>query len=269
MRSTRSAHDTGASAGGRPALHRYAPALRQSWHRHDQGIVCVVIDGLARERLTGSREWTVRPFQVGIKPPGLSHAEEFGTTGLAAFRIVYDAALLDALGHAAEPLLGWRWITDLATTDAVLAAMLCLDVEDIAYEVAAAVSPCARIPAAAAPTWLEHAVEFARAHFREPIRLSTLAALSGAHPVYVARMFRRYYGLSAGEYVQRLRLRDALRELALGTTVAAAAARAGFSDQAHLTRVMRGKLGTTPGRVARRLSNFPVQIVQDTTRRCD
>jgi AraC-like DNA-binding protein len=70
-------------------------------------------------------------------------------------------------------------------------------------------------------------------------------------------MFRRYFGVSAGEFVQRLRLRDAVRELVLGTPIATAAARAGFSDQSHLTRVMRDTLGIMPGRAVRRLGGLP------------
>lgn len=96
------------TAAVKPALHRYAPAVRQPWHRHDYGVVCLVMDGQVRESLARSREWVVQPFQVGIKPPGLRHAEEFGSEGAVAIRVVYEAAQLDALGRFAEPLLQWR-----------------------------------------------------------------------------------------------------------------------------------------------------------------
>jgi AraC family transcriptional regulator len=65
--------------------------------------------------------------------------------------------------------------------------------------------------------------------------------------VYLARAFRRAYGCSITEYVQRHRIRRAAALIAdrrLPLTQAAYAA--GFADQSHLCRSFRRHAGVTP-----------------------
>ena len=64
---------------------------------------------------------------------------------------------------------------------------------------------------------------------------------------YVAyRAFVTAYGLAPSDYQRQLRIRTARRLLASGVEPAAAAAEAGFADQAHLTRWFRRYYGITP-----------------------
>jgi AraC-like DNA-binding protein len=55
------------------------------------------------------------------------------------------------------------------------------------------------------------------------------------------------YGLAPSDYQRQLRVRAARRLLARDIAPAAAAAAAGFADQAHLTRWFRRYYGVTPG----------------------
>jgi AraC family transcriptional regulator len=71
----------------------------------------------------------------------------------------------------------------------------------------------------------------------------------GVHRVHLAREFRDHFGLTVGDYVRRRRLARARHLLAhTDLPLSAAAADAGFADQAHLTRAFRAAFGTTPGR---------------------
>jgi AraC family transcriptional regulator len=66
--------------------------------------------------------------------------------------------------------------------------------------------------------------------------------------VHLARAFRTRYGVSVGEYGRRLRLEWAAAEVARSDTpLALIAARAGFADQSHFTRVFKQHIGATPG----------------------
>ncbi|TDC11494.1 AraC family transcriptional regulator [Nonomuraea longispora] len=80
-----------------------------------------------------------------------------------------------------------------------------------------------------------------------------LVALSrrlGTSPSHLSHTFRHHVGMPLGRYRNRVRVSRALTRLDQGETdLAALAAGLGFSDQAHLTRVMRGEPGHTPGRV--------------------
>jgi len=73
-----------------------------------------------------------------------------------------------------------------------------------------------------------------------------LAAAVGASRFAIYRAFRAAYGMSPSDYQRLLRLRYARRLLAAGTPAASAAARAGFADQAHLTRWFRRCYAITP-----------------------
>jgi AraC-like DNA-binding protein len=74
-----------------------------------------------------------------------------------------------------------------------------------------------------------------------------LAAAAGCSRYAAYRAFRSVYGLAPSDYQRQLRIRQARRLLADGTSPAEAAAAAGFADQAHLTRWFRRYYGVTPG----------------------
>jgi AraC-like DNA-binding protein len=74
-----------------------------------------------------------------------------------------------------------------------------------------------------------------------------LAAVAGCSRYAAYRAFSRAYGLAPSDYQRQLRLRAARLLLRGGVPPAAAAAEAGFADQAHLTRWFRRYYGVTPG----------------------
>jgi AraC-like DNA-binding protein len=74
-----------------------------------------------------------------------------------------------------------------------------------------------------------------------------LAEAAGCSRYAAYRAFRQAYGLSPSDYQRQLRLRAARGLLSRGVCPAAAAAQAGFADQAHLTRWFRRYYGVTPG----------------------
>jgi AraC family transcriptional regulator len=99
------------------------------------------------------------------------------------------------------------------------------------------------------PRWLQHAEELARARFAEPLGLSCVANIIGAHPVCLAREFHRRYGMTLGEYLRRLRVEYVTRELVRSdTSLAAIANAAGFSDQSHMCRTFKRQIGLSPAK---------------------
>ena len=90
-------------------------------------------------------------------------------------------------------------------------------------------------------------VEILHAEFCQPFSLTALAQRVGAHPVQLARAFRRCQRVTVGQYVRRLRVDYAMNALAGCDSLPDIAARAGFSDQSHLGRVFRAATGMTPG----------------------
>ncbi|MFI7541397.1 helix-turn-helix domain-containing protein [Actinoplanes sp. NPDC049599] len=86
-------------------------------------------------------------------------------------------------------------------------------------------------------------------------RLDDLAELAGCSRWHLSRTFHQVTGITINAYRLRLRARAALTELGdAGEGLAAVAARAGFADQAHLSRTLRRELGLSPGEVRKLLA---------------
>ena len=106
--------------------------------------------------------------------------------------------------------------------------------------------------AATRPRWLRRVEEAIDATYASPPSMEELATLAGVHPRHLLRTFRRYHGTTVAQYVRGRQLQQA--RVALATSkqpLAAIALDAGFSDQAHFTRVFRHTYGETPGEYAR------------------
>lgn len=98
---------------------------------------------------------------------------------------------------------------------------------------------------------VSRAVRRARARlldsWRKPPPLDALSAEVGMSKYHLLRSFRDAYGASPSVYARLLRAAHARRLLERGEAISAAADRAGFADQSHLTRVFRDVYLETPG----------------------
>lgn len=97
------------------------------------------------------------------------------------------------------------------------------------------------------PEWVKVARDVLHDRWREGVTVSQVAHALSVNPVHFTRMFRRYYGHSVGEYVRRLRLDWAVRELESSKRpISMVALEAGYSDQSHFTRECKRHFGFTP-----------------------
>lgn len=95
---------------------------------------------------------------------------------------------------------------------------------------------------------LQQVVYYMQEHFREPLTMEQLAALSGFSKYHFSREFKRLTGFPPGEYLIRLRLDQA--KILLGNTslpVWQVAAMSGIENEAYFSRLFRARLGMTPG----------------------
>lgn len=104
-----------------------------------------------------------------------------------------------------------------------------------------------RVARSEGASWLSRVRDSVHDRARESLSLGAIAGDVGRHPSHVARAFSDRFGCSIGAYQRRLRVADAARSIGAGASLSETAYRAGFADQAHLTRVFRAETGVTPG----------------------
>ena len=100
---------------------------------------------------------------------------------------------------------------------------------------------------------LRRVLDYIEAHIKDGITLVRLAAVAGYSPFHFARKFTLAMGVSPHRYISRLRLDNAMAELAAGRlSLAEVALNAQFSSQASFTRAFHRAIGVTPKEYRRR-----------------
>jgi AraC family transcriptional regulator len=232
----------------------HPPDQRIAWHSHEWPYVTFVLRGAYTEQCPG-RAFDISEGDVVLHGAGESHADRIHATASHLLNLEFTQPWVDRLdacggrldarmtangGHLLQ--LGARLHRELWCEDRL--AALCI--ESIALELVAEISR-SRIPGPDRPGWLDRALEYLQAHFREAHTLSQVAESAEVHPVHLARGFRRRQGMTVGEYIRTLRIESACREL-VGSDrpIVEIALHAGFCDHSHMTRVFRRLTGLTP-----------------------
>ena len=83
-------------------------------------------------------------------------------------------------------------------------------------------------------------------HLAEPHTIAELAAIEGISEYALIRAYRKRFSITPLQHLMSLRVECACDLLSEGTSPADVAAETGFADQAHLTRVFKQRIGTTP-----------------------
>ena len=97
------------------------------------------------------------------------------------------------------------------------------------------------------PRWVRQTRDLLHETVGELPSLGNLAEIAGVHPTHLARVFRREFGCTVGEYCRRLRLEHACRQIVTTEKpLSQIASESGFSDQSHLNRTFKHTLNMTP-----------------------
>jgi len=97
------------------------------------------------------------------------------------------------------------------------------------------------------PSWLMQARDLLHGRFNDSLNLVEIAHTVGVHPTHLARTFKKHYRMTVGEYVRRLRLDWATRQLCeTQDPIAEIALGAGFYDQSHFSHLFKQHTGFTP-----------------------
>lgn len=229
-------------------------------HTHEMAHVSVVLQGSYTEQY-GRRSRTGESSTLVMHPPGEDHVVNFHGAGARIFSFhvkphwaerVRDYT--DALDSPADfrggppAWLAVRLYVEFREPDRFSP----LAFEGLALEIVATVSRRVAPAEGKPPRWLGRVTEMLRASPSGEVTLKRVAEEAGVHPVYAARQFRRHHRCTVGEYVRRLRVEAACREIS-GTDapLSEIANRVGFYDQSHLTNAFKRLTGMTPAEYRR------------------
>jgi AraC family transcriptional regulator len=233
------------------ALHAMPP------HMHDAPSMGIILRGGFEERI-GNVERRYARGHVAYLPAGMIHSQRFGRAPTRQIIFQPDPDWVDQLADCGACFddsphlydlafchLGEKLLRELREPDgfSVIACQGILLELGAAFARGYAASAQPRNP----PVWLTRTRDYLHARACSPVRISELARTAGRHEVHVAREFRRYYGMSIGDYQRTLRIDSAALLLSRPRAdISEIAFGCGFSSHSHLCRAFKRRYGITP-----------------------
>jgi AraC family transcriptional regulator len=225
-------------------------------HTHESAYFGLLLAGSYSERCT-HRAADYDPFTMGFHPPALTHSDEVGRCGSRMFCV----ELRDSYLSRTRPFLtAPQFVPDLCASEVTWLGLRLyrsfagetlggLELEELCGDMLERVSVSNLRKEKRRPAWLNRALELLHESYRESLTLEEIATQVGVHPIHLSRVFRRHYGCTMSEFMNRLRVQFVCRMLSREwTDLAIVASDAGFADQSHLGRVFKSCTGQTPGK---------------------
>ena len=233
-------------------LCAYEPNRKWRFHTHEHNELVFLVGGEHREQTSGS-EFDQPPGSFLVHSTTIPHATRSGPNGMLKLNVCYTPSWLDS---RQVELGSHNWRTSVVNSHAsrriafrLLAAtslegeLISADAENGALEM---LSMLGDQVSDRAPKWLFRIIDLINGEFASTLRISNLAAMVGYDPAHVCRTFRSSFRCSISDYIQAIRLGEAIRLIENNVPIGEAAQKTGFYDHAHLCRISRRWLGTSP-----------------------
>ncbi|HLG38838.1 MAG TPA: AraC family transcriptional regulator, partial [Chitinophagaceae bacterium] len=226
----------------------YPPRLYMAPHTDKLSRISIILDGELRE-YSGSKEVTAKAGSLVIKPNHAVHENIFGDKPVKSLSISFHDDLLltnsfnkwQWINHPKVNVLGIKLWAEMRLVKSEKAMMNCLD--DFFSALALLKYDTEGKPV----FWQEQLKELLEKELSEPENIQMLSQKLSLHRVYMARAFKKKYGVSPVEFRKYIRVAAALLDLSLTSkSLASVAYDAGFSDQSHMNREVKYHTGSTP-----------------------
>jgi AraC family transcriptional regulator len=234
---------------------QHAPSSIMPDHVHDAATICVTLTGHGIESIDGVSVPT-GPGCVLMRGPNMMHANQYGAVPHRGFMIELEQEWLHTCRHFLRVFEGQRYFSGglvsalalrIYRESRVKDSVAPVIVEGLMLELLGHASRSLIKTPVRPPSWLTQARDLLHGRFNDSLNLDEIANAVGVHPTHLARTFKKHYRTTVGEYVRRLRLDWATRQLSeTEDSIAEIAASAGFYDQSHFSHLFKLHTGFTP-----------------------
>ena len=101
-------------------------------------------------------------------------------------------------------------------------------------------------------TSLATVIQHIQAHFDEPLKLHDLASMAGLSTYQFEQRMRRIFAITAGQFIHKVRMDDAVRRLReTEDPITSIAHACGYAEQSSFTRQFKQTVGISPARYRR------------------
>lgn len=240
----------------------YASHKELQRHTHEHPAFVYVLTGAFDERFR-SQHIVCKKHDLMYRPADQSHSNKFYKSGGRCLNIVLKNSWLARFDKAPGLPQQFTLVNNLSTN--MLMNNICqeffsedvyspLALEGLLLELVAVVGR-EQVQAKKNTTWLSDVRKVLHSNFADAPTLTALAHHAKIHPVHLARAFRKEFSCSVGEYVRRLRVEYASRELVDSEkSLSEIAYAAGFFDQSHFCVVFKRLTGFSPRQFRRSFS---------------
>ena len=224
-------------------------------HTHESAHISFIVRGRYHTDAHGF-DGTCHGGALIYDPPGTTHRDRFVDGGgrfltislsRSCFESVNEAGALAersfGLPERMAEFIGTRILWEANATDEFSSLVL----EGLALELLDHLRSSVGARGGVEPAWMRGASQFLRDYSGGKLTVRRVAEYAGVHPVHLARSFRKHRRCTPGEYLRRVRVERAARQIRSGHSLTDTALACGFGDQSQLTKSFRRVLGHTPG----------------------
>lgn len=234
----------------------YLPETVIDKHSHAHAYFCILLHGTYTERY-GRRCRECKRSTLVFHPPNEAHSTHFLNEGGHLFRFEIKPSLFNRMSECSDAFstpvefegglpaqIAARLYREFQQTDEASS----LVIEGLALEVSSYVARARKSERFKdPPLWLTRARDLIQEEFCTNLSLDQIAKSAGVHPLHLVRVFRKFEGCTIGEYIKRLRVEFAARQLSNSeVSLAELALSSGFCDQAHFSKTFKLSTGMTP-----------------------
>ena len=249
------------------ARFRFLPGRKAALHTHDFPEIFWIESGQARHAINGQNKRLNTGDLIFIRAPDQHVLIPSDEKGFTLVNLAFpDAVLADLLTRHGDVLapfhdsapalparrrLSERQVQFLGNEVAILARAVHrrLVLERFLLGLYALVEPAATSETACLPDWLALACERIQERHYFSRGSAGLVSAAGRSPEHVARVVRAHFGCTPSDYVNRIRMEHAARELRLSSRpVVEISLECGIEDLSHFYALFRAAFGQTPRR---------------------